>query len=229
MYSKIISIAVRTTSILIAIVGYFLHDAESFNYRHSPRSSFPTSRSASVNEADQSSSKIAFPELQKCIIKEYATFFNPMEKRFYEDDVTFIDPMTSFTGIAKYQGNVDMLAGRTLLGKTMFEDASIVLHKIEQLSPNQLQTRWTLQITAKLLPWKPRAYFTGISVYTISDKGKVKKQEDYWDSVNLINGQYRTAPFQEGLADFASQLKKEDGAAMSAPELPVSNTLIIDH
>ena len=110
-----------------------------------------------------------YAELEKCLMKEYASFFSPMERRFYAEDVTFVDPLTSFTGIDKYQNNVDMLAGRTTLGKVLFSDASIALHNITPVgdSGDQLQTRWTLQVTVSFLPWKPRAKFTGVSVYVL--------------------------------------------------------------
>ena len=104
-----------------------------------------------------------FPNLEKTLRREYASFFSPMERRFYTEDVAFVDPMTSFTGIDKYQNNVDMLGGRTTLGKLLFSDASIVLHNIKDLNENQIQTRWTLQVDIKFLPWRPRAKFTGVS------------------------------------------------------------------
>ena len=123
-----------------------------------------------------------------------------MERSFYDQNVRFIDPMTEFTGVDAYQNNVDTLAGRTGLGKLLFEDASIVLHNIYQLEPNKLQTRWTLQVTAKLLPWKPRAKFSGISIYAVDDRGKVLQQEDYWDSVNLYRGNYVTVSKLDGIS-----------------------------
>ena len=166
----------------------------------------------------------AFPELERALTREYASFFAPMERKFYEQDVTFVDPLTSFTGIDKYQANVDMLAGRSGLGKLLFKDASIVLHKISRgagLRENQLQTRWTLQFSVKFLPWQPRPRFTGVSVYTINpESGKVMRQDDFWDSINLQNGEYKAVGFLQGLNDFLSALDKQDGAEMAAPELP---------
>eukprot|EP01036_Dinobryon_divergens_P024512 gene24514-32969_t len=113
-----------------------------------------------------------------------------------------------------------MLAGRTTLGNLLFKDATISLHDIEVLSRNKLQTRWTLQVTVKSLPWQPRPRFTGISVYTLNDNGIITKQEDYWDSINLANGKYNKVSFVEALGDFLGQIQKESGAEMSAPELP---------
>jgi hypothetical protein len=166
-----------------------------------------------------------FPDLEKTLRREYASFFSPMERRFYTEDVAFVDPMTSFTGIDKYQNNVDMLGGRTTLGKLLFSDASIVLHNIKDLNENQIQTRWTLQVDIKFLPWRPRAKFTGVSIYTVrvgSDQEQVVKQEDYWDSVNLKGGKYGPVGFLDGLSDFVGQINSNsnDGAEMAAPELP---------
>ena len=162
----------------------------------------------------------SFPELERCLEREYANFFAPMEKSFYTSNVKFVDPMTSFEGIEKYQNNVDMLAGRTTMGKFLFEDASIQMHNVEQLDAKTLQTRWTLSVTVKTLPWKPRARFSGVSVYTVNEQGKVAVQEDYWDSVNLKGGKYESKSKAEGLKDFAEQLKQEAMAEMTAPELP---------
>ena len=162
----------------------------------------------------------SYPELEKCLIKEYATFFAPLNRKFYTNDVTFIDPLNTFSGIDNYQNNVDMLAGRTTLGSILFEDASIILHNVKQINDKKIQTRWTLQVTIKLLPWRPRAKFTGISVYSLNDNGIVTKQEDYWDSINLKDGQYDSKSKIDGIKEFLNQLKNEAGAEMAAPELP---------
>eukprot|EP01036_Dinobryon_divergens_P040801 gene40801-54002_t len=143
-----------------------------------------------------------------------------MEKTFYESDVSFMDPLLDITGIDKYQSNVDMLAGRNMFGSLLFKDASIALHSIVKPSENKLMTRWTLRVTVKAIPWAPTARFTGVSIYTLNSSGKVIKQEDYWDSINLKNGQYEKVPFLEGLSDFLGQLKQEAGAQVAAPEMP---------
>ena len=159
-------------------------------------------------------------ELRRCLLREYTTFFSPMEKSFYSDNVEFIDPMTSFVGIDKYKNNVDMLAGRTPLGSILFKDASIALHNIETLDDGRIQTRWTLRVTVKLLPWQPTPRFSGVSIYTLDADKKVCKQEDYWDSVNLEGNEYKKKNIGDGINDFLSQLKNEVNADMAAPELP---------
>ena len=81
-------------------------------------------------------------------------------------------------------------------------------------------------MTAKFLPWKPRAKFTGVSIYTVAGEPgseKVVKQEDFWDSVNLKSGKYKAMGFTDGLSDFLGQIfdnPDNGGAEMAAPELP---------
>lgn len=163
--------------------------------------------------------------------------------------------MTSLESIDSYQNNVDMLASRTLMGQFLFSDAGISLHKITGgevivnddtgtstdangggLSISDIQTRWTLRLTAKVFPWKPTARFTGISVYKVvptndddddDDEGvgvKIVGQKDYWDSINIkpnSNGQYQTVDKGVAITDFLNQLKPGGfQAKTAAPELP---------
>lgn len=72
----------------------------------------------------------------------------------------------------------------------------------------------------KAIPWKPRAKFTGVSIYTVDDNGIVIKQEDFWDSINLNGGKYESVSLGDGVKDFLGQLNQEQGAEMAAPELP---------
>jgi len=174
--------------------------------------------------------------LKRVLAKEYATFFDPMETKYYAKDVSFTDPMTSLSGVESYQNNVDMLASRTAMGKFLFSDAGIVLHNIkggeiaEDGSIGDITTRWTLRLTAKVIPWKPTARFSGISVYTVaadpsSSTGvAVKHQQDYWDSINIVpnnEGEYQKVDKSIAIKDFLNQLSPGGFvAATAAPELP---------
>jgi len=172
--------------------------------------------------------------LKKVLSREYITFFDPMQCEYYSNDVTFEDPMTSLAGVKNYQNNVDMLASRTLLGKFLFQDAGIVLHSVEggDVDPNDgttisnITTRWTLRVTAKVIPWSPTARFTGISVYNVSPGGSegvvVDHQTDYWDSINIqTGGKYDKVDKSIAVKDFLEQLKPDNGnAAAAGVELP---------
>lgn len=39
------------------------------------------------------------------------------------------------------------------------------------------------------VPWKPLGQFTGVSEYTLDSKARVVKQVDFWDSINLMEGE----------------------------------------
>jgi len=175
-------------------------------------------------------------ELKRVLSMEYRSFFSPMYTEYYATDVAFDDPLTSLRGVSKYQSNVDMLAGRTAMGSVLFEDAGIVLHSVrggemeeETRGISDIVTRWTLRVTVKLLPWRPTAYFTGISVYKVVPSGgkegvQIVNQIDYWDSININqdgSANYAKVSKKEALIDFFNQLKP-DGfiAPQSAPELP---------
>lgn len=193
----------------------------------------PIFAATTENEVDATKLKSAIADLKKVLVREYTSFFDPMERDYYSPTVSFDDPMTSLAGVDAYQKNVDMLSSRTFLGKFLFEDASIVLHSVrggvvqENGSISNIITRWTLRVTAKILPWKPTARFSGISVYDVIPGGPkgvmVEHQADYWDSINLKEGgkEYQKVDTNIAVQDFLNQLKPENAIAPSAgPELP---------
>jgi hypothetical protein len=201
-----------------------------------------TSLSTSTHTTAQLEESIA--TLKTVLAREYASFFNPMETDYYSNDVSFVDPLTSLTGLESYQRNVDMLASRTLLGKILFRDAGILLHNIKggeitvqdevaadgstsaKVAVADMITRWTLRMTVQVIPWSPTARFSGISVYKVVPGGPhgvmIKQQTDYWDSVNLqTGGSYQKVAVKLALQDFLGQLSPANLQAPSAaPELP---------
>ena len=70
--------------------------------------------------------------LKACLTREYTSFFSPLEAEFYVPDVSFVDPLTKLDSLDAYRANVDMLAGRTLMGRVLFSDAQIALHAVER-------------------------------------------------------------------------------------------------
>jgi len=220
------SIWLISQQLLLLLLTWYPAAVNAFQLLPSPTHSLSLSSSSNkLLDAHTTTIKMStttdYPEFEKCLRREYASFFQPMEKTFYSNTVSFIDPMIKLTGVDAYKGNVDTLAGRTALGGLLFKDASIVLHNIIQLEKNKIQTRWTLQVTAKMFPGQPRAKFSGVSLYTLDEQSKqVVTQEDYSDSINLREGKYVTVPRTDGLLDFLSQLNQPQGAEMAAPELP---------
>lgn len=160
----------------------------------------------------------------ECLRREYDSFFNPMEMEFYNPDVTFEDPMISLSGPQAYKQNVEMLAGTNPFGRLLFSDCGLTMHNVtEGPTPQQLETRWTLQFRFNLLPWAPVAQFTGVSKYTLDSEARVLRQQDFWDSVNLgPGGEYGARPKTAAFADLLQQLapKKAGAEAASDKELP---------
>lgn len=203
----------------------------------------PISKSSNLSTLFSSTSSTSLEtnvsKLKKILEREYTTFFNPMYTNYYAKDVTFTDPMTTLSGVQSYQNNVDMLASRTFLGNILFRDASISLHSVTggnitteangKEKIDDIITRWTLRLSVPILPWKPTARFTGISVYKViptnSDIGvSIIGQIDYWDSVNIkpySNGEYMSMEKGIAINDFLDQLKPNGFQAQTAaPELP---------
>uniref|UniRef100_A0A7S4U6Q7 Uncharacterized protein n=1 Tax=Guillardia theta TaxID=55529 RepID=A0A7S4U6Q7_GUITH len=115
----------------------------------------------------------------------------------YDKKVAFRDPLNKFEGIKKYQDNIQMLKDSPL-----FTDGKMDLHQVEVVDPNTVITRWTLGMTFKAFPWRPRLEFTGSTKYVLdADSGLVVEHIDEWDSI--ANNQPISA---EGLADVVSQL-----------------------
>jgi len=194
----------------------------------------PTSLRMS-SEVETEKLDLDISKLKTILRREYTTFFDPMYTEYYSSDVSFDDPMTSLNGVQSYQTNVDMLASRTLLGKFLFSEAGIVLHNIsggetDGKSIQNIITRWTLRLTAKVFPWSPTARFTGVSVYKVKpDPSKavgvqIVGQTDYWDSINILpnsSGEYKKAGTQTAIKDFLGQLAPGGFQAQTAaPELP---------
>jgi len=222
----------RTCPVIFLLISSISHYAEAFISPFSIRQYNPLpSLQASVAVSNDVKSQVSV--IKRVLAKEYTSFFDPMETQYYADDVTFEDPLTSLDGVASYQKNVDMLAGRTLMGSILFDDAKINLHNVSggEVGSNDeisdITTRWTLRVTAKILPWKPTATFSGISVYkldVIDNSVKIVGQKDYWDSINLrpdSSGSYEKVDKSIALDDFLGQLKPGGlQAQQSAAELP---------
>jgi Uncharacterized conserved protein (DUF2358) len=200
------------------------------------KSALTSTTNSSATNIDLNVLETSISQLKRILEREYISFFNPMERDYYSETVTFLDPLTQLTGIDSYQNNVDMLSGRTLLGSVLFRDARIILHSVTggQLSKDDsnvvriddIVTRWTLRFTFQILPWAPSPSFTGISVYSVEVGGpkniRIVQQNDYWDSINLQpGGAYKAVTNDVALKHFLSQLLPSNFKAVSAgPEIP---------
>lgn len=178
---------------------------------------------AVASEGIASAAQSPKQELMAGLEREYDSFFQPMEDGLYNADVSFSDPLISLSGVDAYRNNVDMLAGKTLMGRTCFSDCGLIMHKISETADGGLETRWTLQFRFKLLPWQPLCRFTGVSQYTLDSSCRVLRQADFWDSINLQpGGGYKATSKVAALLDLLGQMAPGGYKAeqSSARELP---------
>eukprot|EP00747_Dinoflagellata_sp_TGD_P183745 gnl/TRDRNA2_/TRDRNA2_38856_c0_seq1.p1 gnl/TRDRNA2_/TRDRNA2_38856_c0~~gnl/TRDRNA2_/TRDRNA2_38856_c0_seq1.p1 ORF type:complete len:338 (-),score=41.78 gnl/TRDRNA2_/TRDRNA2_38856_c0_seq1:33-1046(-) len=179
-----------------------------------PGETYLSQLSAAATTEDSARGISAFQQkreaVMQCLAREYRSFFRPFEEEFYSEDVSFKDPLNDFEGKDNYKSNVQMLSGESFIGNILFSDGFIDLHGVEEVpgEPTRLRTRWTLGFVFKLLPWKPKALFTGISEYTIApDSALVLSQRDYWDTLSLQDGgSYVPEDGLAGVAELVQQL-----------------------
>lgn len=118
-----------------------------------------------------------------------------IDRTAYDEEVKFRDPITKHDSIGGYLFNINML-------KLVFSP-EFQLHWVKQTGTYEITTRWTMEMTFSLLPWKPVLVFTGTSVMGINpENGKFCSHVDYWDS--LKNNDYFSS---EGLVDLVKQLR----------------------
>lgn len=96
----------------------------------------------------------------------------------YSASVTFKDPLEQHDGLESYKAAFARLKDSPFSSKPTYEvlDVSVA-------EEGKVRSRWTFSSEVKLLPWKPRVFFTGIATYELDPNGKVTKHVDEWDSV----------------------------------------------
>ncbi|KAI3714770.1 hypothetical protein L6452_21730 [Arctium lappa] len=143
------------------------------------------------------SSKVDVQRLVDFLYEDLPHLFDDqgIDRTAYDEQVKYRDPITKHDSISGYLFNIAMLK---LLFSPNFE-----LHWVRQTGSYELTTRWTMEMTFSLLPWKPLLVFTGTSVMGINpENGKFCSHVDCWDSIK--NNEYFSS---EGLVDLIKQLR----------------------
>ncbi|KAF9677045.1 hypothetical protein SADUNF_Sadunf08G0066600 [Salix dunnii] len=96
-------------------------------------------------------------------------FTEDLNYEVYRDDITFIDPLNTFTGIDNYK-----LIFWTLRfhGKMLFREISLEVYRIWQPSENVILIRWNLKGVPRV-PWEAKGEFQGTSRYKLDRNGKI--------------------------------------------------------
>ncbi|KAJ9538753.1 hypothetical protein OSB04_031486 [Centaurea solstitialis] len=150
-----------------------------------------------VEQIPPKSSKIDVERLVDFLYEDLPHLFDDqgIDRTAYDEQVKFRDPITKHDSISGYLFNISML-------KLVFSP-NFQLHWVKKTGPYELTTRWTMEMTFSLLPWKPLLVFTGTSVMGVNpENGKFCSHVDYWDS--LKNNEYFSS---EGLVDLIKQLR----------------------
>ncbi|KAJ6768290.1 hypothetical protein OIU74_022034 [Salix koriyanagi] len=96
-------------------------------------------------------------------------FTEDLNYDIYRDDITFIDPLNTFTGIDSYKLIFWTL---TFHGKMLFREISLEVYRIWQPSENVILIRWNLKGVPRV-PWEAKGEFQGTSRYKLDRNGKI--------------------------------------------------------
>ncbi|KAI4342818.1 hypothetical protein MLD38_027392 [Melastoma candidum] len=96
-------------------------------------------------------------------------FAKDLNYDIYRDDITFSDPLNTFSGIDNYKL---MFWALRFHGKILFREISLQVYRIWQPSENMILIRWNLKGVPRV-PWEARGEFQGTSRYKLDRNGKI--------------------------------------------------------
>lgn len=96
-------------------------------------------------------------------------FAEDLNYDIYRDDITFMDPLNTFTGIENYKL---IFWALRFHGKILFRDISLEVYRIWQPSENVILIRWNMKGVPRV-PWEAKGQFQGTSRYKLDRKGKI--------------------------------------------------------
>lgn len=96
-------------------------------------------------------------------------FTKDLNYDIYRDDITFLDPLNTFSGIEKYKL---IFWALRFHGKILFRDISLEVFRIWQPSENVILIRWNLKGVPRV-PWEAKGQFQGTSRYKLDRHGKI--------------------------------------------------------
>ena len=95
----------------------------------------------------------------------------------YTQDIFFKDPVNQFKGKFNYRIIFWTLRFH---GRLFFTDLHFDLHDVRVEDEATIRADWTVRGTLRL-PWRPRLYFNGYSLYKLNAEGKIYDHCDTWD------------------------------------------------
>ncbi|XP_022152488.1 uncharacterized protein LOC111020206 [Momordica charantia] len=96
-------------------------------------------------------------------------FITDLNYDIYRDDITFIDPLNTFSGIERYKL---IFWALRFHARILFREIGIEVYRIWQPSENVILIRWNLKGVPRV-PWEVRGEFQGTSRYKLDRNGKI--------------------------------------------------------
>ncbi|XP_010539572.1 PREDICTED: uncharacterized protein LOC104813605 [Tarenaya hassleriana] len=96
-------------------------------------------------------------------------FTKDLNYDIYRDDITFADPLNTFTGIENYKL---IFWALRFHGKILFREISLEIFRVWQPSENMILIRWNLKGIPRV-PWEAKGEFQGTSRYKLDRKGRI--------------------------------------------------------
>ncbi|XP_043689027.1 uncharacterized protein LOC122640014 [Telopea speciosissima] len=96
-------------------------------------------------------------------------FSKDLNYDIYRDDITFMDPLNTFTGIDNYKLIFWALCFHS---RILFREISLEVYRIWQPSENVILIRWNLKGVPRV-PWEAKGQFQGTSRYKLDRNGKI--------------------------------------------------------
>ncbi|XP_042477918.1 uncharacterized protein LOC122059279 [Macadamia integrifolia] len=96
-------------------------------------------------------------------------FSKDLNYDIYRDDITFVDPLNTFTGIENYKLISWALRFHS---RILFREIALEVYRVWQPSENVILIRWNLKGVPRV-PWETRGQFQGTSRYKLDRNGKI--------------------------------------------------------
>lgn len=96
-------------------------------------------------------------------------FTKDLNYNIYRDDITFTDPLNTFTGIENYKL---IFWALRFHGRILFREIGVDVLRVWQPSENVILIRWNLRGIPRV-PWEAKGQFQGTSRYKLDRNGKI--------------------------------------------------------
>jgi len=104
-------------------------------------------------------------------------FHKDISYDIYDPNISFQDPVNRFKGKFNYRIIFWTLRFHARL---FFTQIYFDLHQVKQDNDNTICAEWTVRGTLRL-PWRPKLFFNGYSIYHLNEQGLVDEHIDTWD------------------------------------------------